>query len=179
MSKVGTSSVYWTEIKERLAGGAHDIANKIVSEDLISSFRKGHKGRIIVFTNGCFDILHVGHVRYLQEAAQLGDILIIGLNSDASVKRLKGSDRPINNELERAEVLCALGFVDYVAIFDEDTPLELIQKVEPDILVKGGDYKPEEVVGKEFVEARGGRLVLVPFVEGKSTSSIIEKIRNE
>lgn len=179
VSKVGTSAVYWTEIRERLEGGLHDAANKIVSGDLISGFRKEHKGKKIVFTNGCFDILHVGHVRYLQEAAKLGDILIIGLNSDASVKRIKGPDRPINNELERAEMLCALGFVDYVAIFDEDTPLELIQKVEPDILVKGGDYKPEEVVGKEFVEARGGRLTLIPFVEGKSTSRLIWKIRNE
>ncbi len=178
VSKVGTSAVYWTEVRERLADGTHNVVNKIVSENLISSIRKEYEGKKIVFTNGCFDILHLGHARYLQEAAKLGDILIVGLNSDASVRRLKGPGRPINNELERAEMLCAFGFVDYVVIFDEDTPLELIQKVEPDILVKGGDYQPKEVVGKEYVEARGGRFERMPFVEGKSTSSLIEKIRN-
>ena len=114
----------------------------------------------------------------MQEAAKLGDLLIIGLNSDASVKRLKGPERPINNEAERAEMLGALGFVDYVAVFEDDTPLELIKIIQPDVLVKGGDYAPDDVVGKKEVEERGGKLVLIPFVEGKSTTNIIEKIKH-
>ena len=121
--------------------------------------------------------MHIGHIRYLQEAAKLGDILIVGLNSDDSVKRLKGIERPINSELERAEMLCALDFVDYVVIFEENTPLKLIKTIEPDILVKGGDYDPNEVVGKKEVEARGGKLTLIPFVEGKSTTKSIERIK--
>ncbi|MBQ6920029.1 MAG: D-glycero-beta-D-manno-heptose 1-phosphate adenylyltransferase, partial [Synergistaceae bacterium] len=132
--------------------------------------------QIVVFTNGCFDILHSGHVKYLREAAKLGEVLVVGLNSDSSVKRLKGETRPINSQEDRAEVLCALGFVDYVVIFEEDTPLELIKIIQPDVLVKGGDYKRENVVGADFVESRGGELFLIPFVEGKSTTSIINKI---
>ncbi len=178
VSKVGTSSVLWSEIRERLANRTDKVIHKIISGKAIESFRKDHKEQKIVFTNGCFDILHVGHIRYLQEAAQLGDILIIGLNSDESVRRLKGPERPINNEMERAEMLCALGFVDYVAIFDDDTPINLINTIQPDVLVKGGDYSPDEVVGKKEVEERGGKLVLIPFVEGKSTTNIIEKIKN-
>ena len=178
VSKVGTSSVYWSEIRTRLVDQTETAAHKLISGRAVETFRKDHEKQKIVFTNGCFDILHVGHVRYLQEAARLGDVLIIGLNSDASVKRLKGPERPINNEVERAEMLGALGFVDYVAIFDEDTPLDLIKTIKPDVLVKGGDYAPDEVVGKKEVEERGGKLVLIPFVEGKSTTNIIEKIKN-
>lgn len=178
VSKVGTSSVSWGEVRGRMAEGAHDVTSKILNEDSINGFREGHGGETVVFTNGCFDILHVGHIRYLQEAARLGDLLVVGLNSDASVRRLKGAERPINSELERAETLCALSFVDYVVVFDEDTPLQLIKKIQPDVLVKGGDYKPDEVVGKEVVEGRGGCLRLLPFIEGKSTSGIIERIRN-
>ena len=133
----------------------------------------------IALAFGCFDILHVGHKRYLQQAATLGDILVVGVNSDASVRRLKGPTRPVNNEQDRAEMLSALGFIDYVVIFDEDTPYELIKKIQPDVLVKGGDYKPEEVVGKDIVEARGGRLELISFVEGKSTTNIIKKINQQ
>ena len=177
VSKVGTSSVYWPEIRERLVDQTDDAAHKIISGNAIERFRRDHKEQKIVFTNGCFDILHVGHIRYLQEAAKLGNILIIGLNSDDSVKRLKGPERPINNQNERAEMLGALGFVDYVAIFDEDTPLNLINTIQPDVLVKGGDYAPDDVVGKKEVEERGGKLVLIPFVEGKSTTHIIEKIK--
>ena len=131
-----------------------------------------------MFTNGCFDILHIGHIRYLQEAKKLGDILIVGLNSDASVKRIKGPERPVNSEQDRAELLCALGCVDYVVIFEEDTPIDLIIKVQPDVLVKGGDYINEYVVGTKEVEARGGELVLIPFVEGRSTTNIIKKIQS-
>lgn len=177
VSKVGTSSVFWQEVRERIVNQAGTVIHKIVSGSMLDSFRKDHADKKIVFTNGCFDILHIGHIRYLQEAAKLGDILIIALNSDASVKRLKGSDRPINNEMERAEMIGALGFVDYVTLFEEDTPLELIKKIQPDVLVKGGDYTQDEVVGREEVEARGGKLVLIPFVEGKSTTNIIEKIK--
>lgn len=177
VSKVGTSSVYWSEIRERLAEQSYGAIHKVISGNSLENFRDEHKGKKIVFTNGCFDILHIGHIRYLQDAAKLGDILIIGLNSDASVKKLKGNDRPINTEMDRAEILGALSFVDYVVIFEEDTPIELIKKIQPDILVKGADYSGKYVVGANEVEASGGKLVLIPFVEGKSTSNIIEKIR--
>ncbi len=132
--------------------------------------------RQIVFTNGCFDILHRGHVRYLQQARSLGDVLVVGLNSDDSVKRLKGPTRPINNQEDRAAVLDALRAVDYVCLFDEDTPFELISSCLPSILVKGGDYTPETVVGADTVRNNGGEVVILPFVPGKSTSGIIEKI---
>lgn len=179
VSKVGTSSIYWHEIRERMSEQAEGSVHKIISGKTVKSFRKDHADSKIVFTNGCFDILHIGHIRYLQEAASLGDILIVGLNSDASVKRLKGPERPINSQDERAEMLGALGFVDYVVIFDEDTPLELIRTIRPDILVKGQDYAPEQVVGRKEVEERGGKLVLVPFVEGKSTTNIIESLKKK
>lgn len=179
VSKVGTSCVYWSEVRERLSGQGQDSIHKIIRGKAVKNFRNDHTGQKIVFTNGCFDILHVGHIRYLQEAAKLGDILIIGLNSDASVKRLKGPERPINSEQDRSEMLGALGFVDYVVIFDENTPLRLIKEIQPDVLVKGGDYLPENVVGREEVEARGGKLVLIPFVEGKSTTNLIEAIKGK
>lgn len=179
VSKVGTSPVYWREIREYLANQDDGTINKLISGNAIDAFRKNHADKKVVFTNGCFDIMHVGHLRYLQEAAKLGDILIVAINSDASVKRLKGPVRPINTELERAEMMCALGFVDYVAIFEEDTPLELIKIIQPDVLVKGGDYSNEYVIGTNEVEARGGKLVLIPFVEGKSTTNIINKINRK
>ena len=131
----------------------------------------------IVFTNGCFDILHAGHVTYLESAKRLGDILIIGLNSDGSVKRLKGKSRPVNSEHDRAIVLGALKAVDFVVYFEEDTPLELIKIVKPDFLVKGGDYKIENIVGADVVQDKGGEVVVIPFVEGKSTTNIINKMR--
>jgi glycerol-3-phosphate cytidylyltransferase len=133
-------------------------------------------GKTIVFTNGCFDILHSGHVFYLQKAKQQGDILILGLNSDASVRRLKGEKRPINSEMDRAIVISELKSIDYVVIFEEDTPQEIISLIVPDKLVKGGDYKKEDVVGKEIVESNGGEVVIIPFVDGKSTTNIINKI---
>lgn len=132
-------------------------------------------GERIVFTNGCFDILHVGHVRYLNQARKLGDLLVIGLNSDASVRRLKGEDRPINGELARGEVLKSLRSVDQVILFEEDTPLELIKAVRPAVLVKGGDWALEQIVGSEFVQSYGGQVKSLPFVDGYSTTSIIEK----
>ncbi len=129
----------------------------------------------IVFTNGCFDILHRGHVEYLAQAAGLGDILIIGLNSDSSVRRLKGENRPVQDEEGRAMVLAGLGFVSHVVLFDEDTPYELIKEIKPDILVKGSDYKEDDIVGADVVKAKGGKVVTIDFIDGYSTSKIIEK----
>lgn len=129
----------------------------------------------MVFTNGCFDILHKGHIHYLSEASELGDILVIGLNSDQSVKRIKGENRPYQDENSRALVLAALSFVDYVVIFNEDTPHDLIEKLRPEVLVKGGDYKAEEIVGYETVKSSGGEVVIIDFVEGYSSSSVIRK----
>ncbi len=134
------------------------------------------KGKKIVFTNGCFDIIHVGHVDYLSKARQKGDILVIGLNSDASVKRLKGQGRPINIEEDRSKVLSAFYFVDYVTIFNEDTPDRLIRKLKPDILVKGGDWQMKDIAGASFVKSYGGRVATVPFVDGYSTTSLIKKL---
>lgn len=132
-------------------------------------------GKKIVFTNGCFDLLHVGHVRYLQEAQKLGDVLVVGVNSDASVKRLKGPTRPVQVENDRAEILAALGCVGFSVLFTEDTPYNLIKEVQPDILVKGGDWKIESIVGADLVQERGGKVMSLQFVEGKSTTSLIEK----
>jgi D-beta-D-heptose 7-phosphate kinase/D-beta-D-heptose 1-phosphate adenosyltransferase len=137
--------------------------------------RRRVAGQTIVFTNGCFDLLHPGHVRLLREAAGLGDFLVVGLNSDASVRRLKGSSRPLNPAEARAEVLSALEAVDAVTVFDQDTPLELITAIRPDVLVKGGDYQPDEVVGRAEVEAAGGRLVLIPLAEGHSTTTLVRR----
>ncbi len=134
------------------------------------------KGKKIVFSNGCFDILHRGHVDYLSKAADLGDVLIIGINTDASVHRLKGNTRPINDEQSRALIVAALNFVTAVVLFDEDTPYELIKKVQPDILVKGNDYLPEEIVGYDVLKAKGGEVVTIPLVKGYSTTSIEHKI---
>ena len=131
----------------------------------------------IVFTNGCFDVLHYGHVHYLAQARQLGDLLVVGLNSDASVRRLKGESRPVNPEQARAFVLAALEMVDYVCLFEEDTPYELIAAVKPDVLVKGGDYAVDNIVGSDIVKGRNGDVVVLPFVEGFSSSSIIEKLK--
>lgn len=136
---------------------------------------KDRKNGPIVFTNGCFDLLHVGHVRYLQNAKSLGYKLVIAVNSDASVSRLKGPERPVQNEKDRAEILAALACVDYTFIFTEDTPEEVIEVIQPDILVKGGDWQVKDIVGSEFVLARGGKVLSLPFVEGRSTTKIIEK----
>lgn len=146
--------------------------------EALEVFLKANRSKRIVFTNGCFDILHRGHVTYLNEAKKLGDILILGVNSDASVKRLKGNDRPINNEKDRAYVLSQLKAVDFAEIFTEDTPLNLILKVQPNILVKGGDWKIDQIVGGKEVIANGGEVFSLDFVDGYSTTSIINKIHN-
>ncbi len=137
------------------------------------------KGKKIVFTNGCFDILHYGHVSYLEEAKNLADVLIVGLNSDESVKRLKGPSRPINGQSERAYVLGALKSVDYVVIFDQDTPYELIKLITPDILVKGGDWTPQQIVGSDIVLEDGGEVKSLIFKTGFSSTKIIDKINEE
>ena len=137
-----------------------------------------NEGKSIVFTNGCFDILHRGHVEYLAKAAAFGDVMVIGLNTDASVKRLKGPSRPVNDEKSRAFVLAGLEFVSAVVLFDEDTPYNLIKTVQPDVLVKGSDYKPENIVGYDIVTAKGGKVVTVDLVEGFSTTKTIEKMKN-
>ena len=134
-------------------------------------------GSRVVFTNGVFDLLHVGHVRYLEQAGALGDVLVVALNSDRTVRQLKGQDRPIVNEADRAEVLAALKSVDYVIIFDDVSPRSLIAKVLPDVLVKGGDYGLEEIHGREEVEAAGGQVIALPFVDGASTTSIVERMK--
>lgn len=152
-------------------------AEKILSaEDLVARYGRP-RDRKVVFTNGCFDLLHRGHVEYLYAARALGDLLVLGLNSDASVQRLKGPSRPLVPELDRAIVLAGLACVDAVAIFTEDTPRDLIAALLPDLLVKGGDYRPEEVAGREEVEAAGGDVVIIPFLPGRSTTGLIQKMQ--
>jgi D-glycero-beta-D-manno-heptose 1-phosphate adenylyltransferase len=152
---------------------------KIVTIETLIKEREHHRreGKRLVFTNGCFDLLHPGHVRYLTEARSLGDALVVALNSDRSVRALKGEGRPILNQQERAEVIAALEAVDYVTIFDAETPRELIAAVLPDVLVKGGDWAVSEIVGREEVEGAGGRVLSLPYIEGSSTTDIIERIR--
>jgi D-beta-D-heptose 7-phosphate kinase/D-beta-D-heptose 1-phosphate adenosyltransferase len=133
-------------------------------------------GKEVVFTNGCFDILHVGHIRYLRKARSLGDILVVGLNTDRSVRQIKGEKRPIVPQGERAEVLAALEFVDYVVLFDEPDPFALIEKVKPTILVKGADWPKDKIIGRDVVEKAGGRVVRIPLVQGASSTGVIEKI---
>lgn len=156
-----------------------NIEQKVVSRDYFrENALKLHQQKI-VFTNGCFDVLHFGHVHYLLEARKLGDLLVIGLNSDDSVRRLKGPSRPINGEKERAFVLAALAFVDYVTLFEEDTPENLIKVVQPNVLVKGGDYALDQIVGGDFVKANGGTVTTIPFVEGYSSTQIIEQLKTK
>lgn len=148
---------------------------KVISLRGLREVLKGSR-RKVVFTNGCFDILHAGHVRYLKKARSLGDLLVVGLNSDASIKKIKSKDRPIVNEKERAEVLSALESVDYVVVFKEETPIKLIESIRPKVLAKGADWSRGNIVGQEFVESTGGRVVRVRLVKGRSTTDIIKKI---
>jgi rfaE bifunctional protein nucleotidyltransferase chain/domain len=156
-------------------GGLSRVLTMSKAVVLVHSARAA--GKTIVFTNGVFDLLHPGHVRYLQSARAFGDLLIIGLNGDASVRRNKGDGRPINPEQERAEVLAGLSVVDAVVLFDDDTPAEIIRTLQPDILVKGADWPADQIVGRDTVEARGGRVVRVTVEQGHSTSALVEKIR--
>ncbi|MEA3493694.1 MAG: D-glycero-beta-D-manno-heptose 1-phosphate adenylyltransferase [Candidatus Margulisiibacteriota bacterium] len=178
VGKIGTAPCYREELEEALEG--HEpTARKIKLRKEISAISKNLKnqGAKIVFTNGCFDILHLGHVRYLREAKKLGDILIIGLNSDDSVKGLKGDSRPYVSELERAEVLASLEFVDYVTIFSESRPDNLIKLIKPDVHVKGGDYKASQLPERKLVQSLKGKVVIIPPIKGRSTTNIIEKIK--
>jgi rfaE bifunctional protein nucleotidyltransferase chain/domain len=147
--------------------------------DFVQQQRKDHPAAKIVFTNGVFDIIHRGHVQYLEQARLHGDLLIVGLNSDASVRRLKGELRPFNNQEDRAYVLSRLKPVDHVCIFDQDTPLELIKAVKPNVLIKGGDYTIDQIVGREYVEKSGGSVHTIPLIKGRSTTNLLEKIKGE
>ena len=156
------------------------MTDRVLDDAALDRFAREARaaGRRIVFTNGVFDILHPGHLRYLQAARAHGDLLIVGLNSDASVRRNKGPGRPVNAQDERAEVLAALTCVDAVSIFDDETPAEIIRRVQPDVLVKGADWPADQIVGRDTVEARGGKVILEPVEQGYSTSSIIERVRS-
>lgn len=162
-----------------IAQRSHSFISKLKNIRKISAITRRLKkeGKKLVFTNGCFDILHVGHVRYLTQAKALGDILVLGLNRDRSVKSLKGSGRPVTTESERAEVLSALEAVDYIVLFGEKTPERLIRSVRPNFLVKGGDWKKKDIVGSSFVESYGGKVMSLPFADGYSTTHLIEKIK--
>jgi D-beta-D-heptose 7-phosphate kinase/D-beta-D-heptose 1-phosphate adenosyltransferase len=157
------------------------MKDKILSQDELLGLRQSLRAasKTVVFTNGVFDLLHVGHVRYLAAARALGDALVVAINSDKTVRELKGAGRPVINENERAEILAALRQVDYVTIFDEVSPRSLIAALLPDVLVKGGDYTLDEIHGREEVEAAGGRVVSLPFIPGASTSTIVERIRRQ
>ena len=175
VAKIGSATASFSEIEQLLNSSfGANFEHKLKSVEELEEILSQKDKKKVVFTNGCFDILHAGHVKYLARARELGDLLVVGLNSDASVKRLKGEARPINSQDDRACVLSGLGFVDYVVIFDEDTPLNLITKIKPDVLVKGADYKDKEVVGSEIVK----EVRLIDFVEGKSTTGIIKRIKD-
>jgi D-beta-D-heptose 7-phosphate kinase/D-beta-D-heptose 1-phosphate adenosyltransferase len=176
VTQVGAVAVSAASIRDALA--AHPEGKLLSRQELAARAATWRTaGKRIVVTNGCFDLLHAGHLSLLSQAAKLGDVLVLAINSDASVRRLKGPERPLVPQAERAALLAALTFVDAVTIFDEDTPLEVLQAVKPHVLVKGGDYQPSEVVGRELLEAGGGRVVIVPLMPEKSTSSLVARIR--
>ncbi len=178
VEKIGVALITRQEILRDLHQHRRGDTSKIMGlETLLEEVRRRRAaGQSIVFTNGCFDLLHIGHTRLLNECADQGDYLIVALNSDASVRRLKGPERPITPQDNRAEIIAALECVDAVTLFEEDTPLRLIEAIKPEILAKGGDYTPETVVGRDFVEANGGRVVLIPLIQGQSTTGIVKKI---
>lgn len=177
VAKVGTAPVSKHELVRASSQKDQWRSNKIIHLEDVEQIRTRNPGQKIVFTNGCFDILHVGHLDYLREAADAGDILIIGVNSDESVRRLKGPERPVNTANDRVAVLAALEFVDYVFTFDDDWPEYVIRRVRPDVLVKGADYINKEIAGANFVASIGGQVALIPLTEGKSTTKIIKKMR--
>ncbi|GIX46468.1 MAG: bifunctional protein HldE [Candidatus Tectimicrobiota bacterium] len=178
VGKLGTAVVTWEELQDALQRARAAGPRKVLTREELVRVLQAHRqrGERIVFTNGCFDLLHVGHTHYLQQARALGDVLVVGLNDDASVRRLKGKERPLLPQEQRARLLAALACVDYVTLFSEDTPLTLITLLRPDVLVKGGDYTPETVVGRQEVEAYGGKVCIVPYVAGVSTTALIESI---
>jgi D-beta-D-heptose 7-phosphate kinase/D-beta-D-heptose 1-phosphate adenosyltransferase len=144
-------------------------------KEILRSLKK--EGKRVAFTNGCFDIVHCGHIKYLEDAKRLADILVVGLNSDASIRRIKGNGRPINKQSDRAKILAALSCVDYVAIFGEDTPLKLIKSVRPDVLIKGADWRIKKIAGADFVRSYGAKALTVPYLKGYSTTGLIERIK--
>jgi D-beta-D-heptose 7-phosphate kinase/D-beta-D-heptose 1-phosphate adenosyltransferase len=178
VGKLGTAVISLEELRLALRQQEVPEAQKVLSRDELVQVvqKRRQRGEHIVFTNGCFDLFHVGHMRYLQQARSLGECLIVALNDDASVHRLKGEGRPLIPQQERAQLLAALGYIDYVTIFSEDTPLELVELLRPDVLVKGGDYMPETVVGRDVVELYGGTVAILPSIDGVSTTNIIERI---
>jgi D-beta-D-heptose 7-phosphate kinase/D-beta-D-heptose 1-phosphate adenosyltransferase len=176
VTKFGTSVVTLDEMMDIYADRPSKILDMASVVERLDRFRERKPSGKVVFTNGCFDILHLGHVRYLKEAKGLGDLLVVGVNSDASVKRLKGEDRPINSQDVRMAMLAELDFIDYIVLFEEDTPYGLIKAVQPDVLVKGGDYTPETIVGHDIVEARGGVVTTIELVDGMSTTNIINAV---
>jgi len=153
--------------------------SKVVALAELAARRAGFAaaGRKVVLTNGCFDLLHIGHIGYLEQAAGLGDLLIVALNSDESVRRLKGAQRPLVPEAERAQILAALGCVDFVTVFDQDTPERVYRLLRPDILVKGGDWKPDQLPGREIIQEYGGAIVILPYREGISTTALVARIQ--
>ena len=179
VEKIGTATVSIEEVINEIVGENLGRSGKIHSIDTLLVELDYHRKqkKTIVFTNGCFDVLHRGHIEYLGFCKKQGDIVVVGLNSDRSVKAIKGPERPVNNQYDRALVLAAMESVDYITVFDENDPLSLIKKIGPDVLVKGQDWEEKGVVGREFVEAKGGKVVLAPLVEGKSSTAIIEKMK--
>ncbi|MFB0555016.1 MAG: D-glycero-beta-D-manno-heptose 1-phosphate adenylyltransferase [Phycisphaerae bacterium] len=180
VEKFGTATVTIKEIANEIVNQKRGASGKVRSVDLLLDELTWHRKRkkTIVFTNGCFDVIHKGHIEYLEFCKSQGDVVVVGLNSDSSVKIIKGPARPINNQHDRAVVLAALELVDYITLFDEPDPLNLIKKVKPDVLVKGEDWAEKGVVGREFVESLGGKVVLAPLVEGKSSTETIEKMKS-
>lgn len=176
--KLGTATLSSAEFMEAFQEREGDTRpEKVITHEEASRIATQYRnaGRSVVFTNGCFDLLHAGHVTLLQHARDQGDILFLGLNADASIKRLKGPDRPVQNEQDRASIMSGLGCINYIVLFEEDTPIKLIEAIRPDVIVKGGDYRPDEVVGADVVKAHGGRVEIVPLLEGRSTTRIIER----
>jgi D-beta-D-heptose 7-phosphate kinase/D-beta-D-heptose 1-phosphate adenosyltransferase len=180
VEKFGTATVIIEEIVEEIAEQNRSTSSKICTVDSLLSKLSQHRReeKTIVFTNGCFDVLHRGHVEYLQFCRRQGNIVVVGLNSDGSVKAIKGPERPINNQHDRAGVLAALETVDYITIFNEPDPMNLIKKVRPDVLVKGEDWAVKGVVGREFVESYGGKVTLAPLVNGKSSTATIKEMKS-
>jgi len=180
VSRIGTSSVTKSDLETHFAREDEKEKSKIRKRSELAKTLAGlrAKGRKVVFTNGCFDLFHTGHLKLLREAGKLGDALVVAINSDRSVKKLKGAGRPYIGEADRALLIAALDCVDYICVFEEDTPLELIKELRPDVLVKGGDYRREDIVGGDFVESTGGRVAIVPLIKGISTSRLAEKIKN-
>ncbi|HEX3870156.1 MAG TPA: D-glycero-beta-D-manno-heptose 1-phosphate adenylyltransferase [Pirellulales bacterium] len=179
VEKVGVAVIPRTEICARLLSDRSSTQGKLVGLDQLSNFAQTHRamGQKIVMAGGCFDLLHVGHVRHLEEAARLGDVLVVALNSDASARRLKGAGRPVIGQRDRAAMLAALACVGYVTVFDDATPIELVKRVRPDVLVKGGNYRRDQVVGHEFVASYGGEVCVTPMIDGISTSGIVSAVQ--